>query len=768
MPTKQDTHPLNQPGETHSHENHNNVSCTSCGTSKPSLGVMAEKIGRQIAEVHTVLCKTALELVGARDELGYVLPDLKDFVNTRDETGKAIVDIISRLQKSVAADISVGAEILLEVQYTTVGLVKAETELSAMNAKIAVLESIIRQEQQNRRVYDQQLGDLNGKLDRLLLEFEKKKKSPSPVPKLRKPRSKKPVNAVQLESDGDELDLSSTESLNDSGGLEEGTSAPAKKKNKVVVPKKKKKKTAKKTGPSQATRSKSCTKPLPGTQQESVAERPKERSISLGAAAESTPRPGTTDKASFVVEETPQQAAPYAFEEEQSGRIPETVASSSKSGPKVPSQKRPKRRMLAGPATQEAWEMDTSDTSSTPTHKMLLQAPSTPKTPSIRNFIKRTSVTPKTLARTGYRRNSRCPHPPVEDVDVEMYSSGSSGREIDDIADYLGNNYGTPTRARIHRVEPTFETPRNREEEINKELEFTPLHPLPSSVTVRKRRSSTRSSPDSPQHAKRVNLGEDRIPSISASVEEMPFHPAYNFHTKPTTETKEPSEEEDTKMEMEIDTPSPIFHSPSSDKENMVPSPSSPTRPRWTGIHTPDTNSKPILLYDITSTQKQILENKKLQATKNPFHAIHITPTPPQNPPRSTIPRRPRSSSIPQPQPPKTLPQKTGLTSKLNLLSQKRHQTPTPATPTPQKLLHKSAKSTSAGFYNYLPSPTPSFTPQMGHSRKEDVKRFPRSLYSNKTRDLSNMGPRRDGMEYNLDGGGSKFSWDFVASNPGA
>ncbi|KAF3253372.1 hypothetical protein TWF128_006456 [Orbilia oligospora] len=214
-------------------------------------------------------------------------------------------------------------------------------------------------------------------------------------------------------------------------------------------------------------------------------------------------------------------------------------------------------------------------------------APKTPTTHSIRNFMTRTSaITPTTLAST-YRRNSRCPHPPTSsspidiDIDIKTPTASSSSsssipssfqprgnimtttpRSINQIATYLKSNYGTPTKSKYYSgiknsqqdpeaVEYGYKTPvQKSRENVDRELErstvgFTPIVPLPSSVTIRKRRGSPGSCFSGSSSAsgsvgrrrdrfdessnKRGFYDEEGIPSISDSMEELPDHPVYKF-----------------------------------------------------------------------------------------------------------------------------------------------------------------------------------------------------------------------------------------------
>ncbi|KAF3207496.1 hypothetical protein TWF192_004459 [Orbilia oligospora] len=221
--------------------------------------------------------------------------------------------------------------------------------------------------------------------------------------------------------------------------------------------------------------------------------------------------------------------------------------------------------------------------------------PKTPTTHSIRNFMTRTSaITPTTLAST-YRRNSRCPHPPTSsspididiDIDIKTPTASSSSsssssisssfqprgnimtttpRSINQIATYLRDNYGTPTKSRYYSSmgiknsqqdsefveEYGYKTPVQKgREDVDRELErsaggFTPIVPLPSSVTIRKRRgspgsscfsgggdsnssSSSSSSVGAGGRNKRGFYDEEGIPSIEDSMEELPDHPVYKF-----------------------------------------------------------------------------------------------------------------------------------------------------------------------------------------------------------------------------------------------
>ncbi|KAK6351883.1 hypothetical protein TWF718_005028 [Orbilia javanica] len=408
--------------------------------------------------------------------------------------------------------------------------------------------------------------------------------------------------------------------------------------------------------------------------------------------------------------------------------------------------------------------------------------PTTPTPSSIRNFKTRTSITPTTLARTTNTSNNT-----------------STGDFEDEIISHLKDNLGTPTRVR-RRVSlststsiPTsltstststfnIKTPQKRiskdkdpkqidPEEEEEEKEFTPVHPLPSSVTLRKRpyAPTTPTSPLSPSittstfldsdtsrspafirnQRRRVGIYEYTIPNISDSIEEMGYHTGYNFRSTSSSISKispQSSEKDTEDIEMTEATPESEVQEetqpqePTSNKENVDPKPH---------LHTPSTSrtlkdlSTPpppnhSILYSHARTirQKDIFSQKKLEGMRNTHSTSTAIPrllppttttwsiprstpsnttttttttttTPTQKPhPRLTPPNPPYHFTLPPP--------KTGLTSKLGLQTHKKKPSnnnnnnnknyttstspdlPTPCTPTPQKLLHKSAKSSLA------------------------------------------------------------------------
>ncbi|KAF3280577.1 hypothetical protein TWF970_002791 [Orbilia oligospora] len=303
--------------------------------------------------------------------------------------------------------------------------------------------------------------------------------------------------------------------------------------------------------------------------------------------------------------------------------------------------------------------------------------PKTPTTPSIRNFMTRTSaITPTTLAST-YRRNSRCPHPPtsspidtgINDIDIDIKTPTASSipssfqprgnimtttpRSINQIATYLKSNYGTPTKSKYYSgiknlqqdpkpiEEYGYKTPVQKgRENVDRELErstsgFTPIVPLPSSVTIRKRRGSPGSCFSGGGSSASGSVGrrrdrfdesgnkrgfydEEGIPSISDSMEELPDHPVYKFRrtsgsggggrnvsgekdvemgdvkdietsefkdiikrpstssSSTTSSTSSTSSDQKSDPSLATSTPSPIFHSPTpntgiTNKENIDP-----------------------------------------------------------------------------------------------------------------------------------------------------------------------------------------------------
>ncbi|KAK6338408.1 hypothetical protein TWF730_002470 [Orbilia blumenaviensis] len=200
----------------------------------------------------------------------------------------------------------------------------------------------------------------------------------------------------------------------------------------------------------------------------------------------------------------------------------------------------------------------------------MIQPPKTPSTPLDRKFVRRTSVLSCTIATT-YRRNSSGPQPlsPAQTpeaeettvssmIDSSFWSINDNTTFLADNTTYLQQNSGTKTNppVSINTVLPV--TPDFRQE-VDKELEdpFTPFYPLPSSVTIRKRRRSGNSTTSSitsthsinnninnnsggsagsirsispPENARRsLSIHRELFPSITSSAEQMPNHPVYNF-----------------------------------------------------------------------------------------------------------------------------------------------------------------------------------------------------------------------------------------------
>ncbi|KAF3229000.1 hypothetical protein TWF191_002109 [Orbilia oligospora] len=314
--------------------------------SKPSLTVLGHKLSEQISDHNKGLTTSMKGILESRNAISDIIKDVKYLVNTQLTTNTTHSELIltglAEL-KNLHEDMS-----LRNAFY-----------LAKANASIEFSEELI----QDRRDTTESTIEMSKKLDRVLEEFENMKTTNKSYKLGRSRKLKKNSRATLPESDGGEQSvLATTETTNDTDDTGGYSPEPAKKKARKTTQKKK----TQRTGPSQATRSRSGTKSLPITHQKPTTRRSRrQRSISLGATIDSDPGLNTPNKqASFVVEETPEQSEPDAFQEQQSERIPETIASSSKPEPepKTPPQKPMRKRMLAGPATQEAWEMDSTST----------------------------------------------------------------------------------------------------------------------------------------------------------------------------------------------------------------------------------------------------------------------------------------------------------------------------------------------------------------------------------------------------------------------
>ncbi|KAF3319628.1 hypothetical protein TWF173_000241 [Orbilia oligospora] len=329
--------------------------------SKPSLTVLGHKLSEQISDHNKGLTTSMQGILESRHAISDIIKDVRYLVNTQHESGKQLLEVTEKIQKAVTTNTAHSELILtglaeLKDLHANMGI-RNTFYLAKANALVKFNEELI----QDRRDTTESTIEMSKKLDRVLKEFENMKTTNKAYKPGRSRKLKKKPRATLPEPDGGEQSvLSTTEATNDTDDTGEYSPEPAKKKAKKATQKKK----PQRTGPSQATRSRSGTKSLPSTQQNPTTRRSRrQRSISLGATIDSDPRVNTPDKlASFVVEETPEQSEPDAFQEQQSERIPETIASSSKPDPKTPPQKPMRKRMLAGPATQEAWEMDSTST----------------------------------------------------------------------------------------------------------------------------------------------------------------------------------------------------------------------------------------------------------------------------------------------------------------------------------------------------------------------------------------------------------------------
>ncbi|RVD81339.1 uncharacterized protein DFL_009205 [Arthrobotrys flagrans] len=329
--------------------------------SKPSLTILGHKLSEQVRDHIRGLSASMAGILESRNALSDIIKDVRGLVNSQHDNGKELVNVTERIQKAVTTHIAHSALILTTLEELKVLNINMETRLELYHAKVDAAVNLSNQALQDRRDMKQTTIEMNNKLDQVLEEFEKMKTTSKP----RRTKSRKlakPMGTIPSKPDDEEETvLSTAETTNDSNHTDEDTPQPPKKK-----PRKTQKKQVQKTGPSQATRSKSSsgTKSLPSAQRVPITRRSKrQRSISLGATVES--KPGlleTANKPSCIVEETPGQGEPDALVEQQSGRIPETVVNSSKPEPKTAPQKQAKKRMLAGPATQEAWEMDGTTT----------------------------------------------------------------------------------------------------------------------------------------------------------------------------------------------------------------------------------------------------------------------------------------------------------------------------------------------------------------------------------------------------------------------
>ncbi|KAK6517444.1 hypothetical protein TWF281_004101 [Arthrobotrys megalospora] len=350
-------HPLPNPQieveETQPDENRPDVDADLTKESKPSLTIMAHKLSKQVADYTKRATVSMKGIQESREELSTINQDLKSLIDSQVSSGKQLAVVVNRIENTLTKQEDHASKILESIEAVHKSQEEVQAGVDKMNKWVREyvgLHDLLGQNtMRDQKNTAKGIAELNEKLDRVLLEFESER-SPVRKQRLRKSKSRKKSTPPDDAVPKSPL-LSTTETTNDSEDGDEDTPAPAKKKSK-----KSKKQQTQKTGPSQATRSKGGTNPLPSTQQAPMTRRSKrQRSISLGTVIE--PGPKAADGNVYIVEETPEQIEANLFTDQQSERVPETLPSQRAPEPKTP-KRPPKKRVLAGPATQEAWEMD--------------------------------------------------------------------------------------------------------------------------------------------------------------------------------------------------------------------------------------------------------------------------------------------------------------------------------------------------------------------------------------------------------------------------
>ncbi|KAK6351882.1 hypothetical protein TWF718_005027 [Orbilia javanica] len=358
----------------HDHPTANQPATTTTDTapreSKPSLTILGHKLSEQVKDYHRGLSASMAGISESRAALVKLTDDIKALIDSQYESGREIGGVVENVQKAATTHLAHSALILAVINEVKVKNIELTAMMETCNDKIEASLRLSEQALQDRRDLTKAIVEMNKTLDRTLKELERTKDKGKKARRANQRKGKtgaleKEMGRMDISSDGEEnvVDGSPTESTDgDNGTTDEDTPNPPRKE--VKRPQKKQ---FRKTGPSQTTRPKSVTTTIPSTQEVHIPKRSKrQRSISLGAPVDESP--------SYVVEETPEENEPDAFSDvnRHSQRVPETVVgSNNKPGfeveagrPKTPPQKkdRNRKRMLAGPATQEAWEMDSTTT----------------------------------------------------------------------------------------------------------------------------------------------------------------------------------------------------------------------------------------------------------------------------------------------------------------------------------------------------------------------------------------------------------------------
>ncbi|KAJ6260726.1 hypothetical protein Dda_4955 [Drechslerella dactyloides] len=326
--------------------------------SKPSLTVYAHKIATQTTEVRSLLSSSLAHIAEDRNQLRKVLQDTKSLINGHEDVNKEFGNVVTRLDSLVAKQQATISQLTQTITSVEAAHIALEDNMSALSIRLSSQNRLIQTFAEEQKESAAALSMIHEKLDNVIsemtkprlvskLQFNHPDASLETVPTLPAPTGQPPV-------------LSDSENTESSVSVIVETPAPA---NKPA----KKPGTAKKEGSSDGSKParKKVLKKASLNKAKPIPKPARHRSISLGPAIEPTPDEILNNP--YINErDLDGQASADAKKSgaEASEGIPASKcpAVSKEVTEQVTLKKQTKKRILAGPATQEAWEMDTTTT----------------------------------------------------------------------------------------------------------------------------------------------------------------------------------------------------------------------------------------------------------------------------------------------------------------------------------------------------------------------------------------------------------------------
>ncbi|KAK6359949.1 hypothetical protein TWF696_001073 [Orbilia brochopaga] len=307
--------------------------------SKPSLTVYAHKIATQTNEVRSLLSSTLDQMTGKWDELRTIFQETETAFAGQKAANHEINDLIARMDSAVEkqqAMISELMQMVTSMEERQAWLTENMATLSLnMKHQTTMLEALSKdREAKPWKAPEEALAGLHK-----FLEHSEKQLSLETVPTLPAPTGQPPI-------------LSDSDDTERSVSVVAETPAPANKPTK-------KPKTAKKGKPSEQGQA----APNAAGNKAPLRKAKRHRSISLGPAIEPTPDE-VLNKPSNNERDLDSQASADGKKQGVKDSAENKDQEHSTVGKEAPeetnSKKQTKKRILAGPATQEAWEMDTT------------------------------------------------------------------------------------------------------------------------------------------------------------------------------------------------------------------------------------------------------------------------------------------------------------------------------------------------------------------------------------------------------------------------